>query len=206
MSKSSWSELNWSLQEKPVVQEEFLWSLNVFVSCLFTQRTSGMRSGGCWSRPPVASSNPRVATAVGCTGCRSRRRGGVFVAGVIAFLFVEAQADVALQGCWGQPLLGEAALQEGDAGAEVGQSVDPTGDFSPTEQLQEGAENVWDHKKGSRLYSKTPLSWKHLRVVWLQRARRRSGCSFCASGGRRCLEILCPVPPWFYRCPPPWSL
>lgn len=91
----------------------------------------------------VASSNPRVATAVGrAGGCRSRRRGRVVVAGVIAFLFVEAQADVALQGCRGQPLLREAALQEGDAGAEVGQSVDPTGDFSPAQQLQKRAENV----------------------------------------------------------------
>lgn len=85
----------------------------------------------------LASSDSRVATAVGgAGGRRPGRRGGLVVAGVVAFVFVEAQADVALQGRRGQPLLGEAALQEGDAGAEVGQPVDPTGDFSPTQQLQ----------------------------------------------------------------------
>lgn len=64
------------------------------------------------------------------------RRGGVVVAGLVLLLLVEAQADVALQGGGGQPLLREAALQEGDAGAEVCQSVDPAGDFSPTQQLE----------------------------------------------------------------------
>lgn len=91
------------------------------------------------------SSDSRVATAVGgAGGRRSGRRGGLVIAGIVAFVFVEAQADVALQGRRGQPLLGEAALQEGDAGAEVGQPVDPTGDFSPTQQLQK---NVRDNKK-----------------------------------------------------------
>lgn len=93
----------------------------------------------------LASSDSRVATAVGgAGGRRSGRRGGLVVAGVVTLVFVEAQADVALQGRRGQPLLGEAALQEGDAGAEVGQPVDPTGDFSPTQQLQR---NVRDNKK-----------------------------------------------------------
>lgn len=78
-----------------------------------------------------------MATAVGgAGGRRSGRRGRVVIAGIVALFFVEAQADVALQGRRGQPLLGEAALQEGDAGAEVGQPVDPTGDFSPAQQLQ----------------------------------------------------------------------
>lgn len=39
---------------------------------------------------------------------------------------------MALQGRWGQPFLGEAALEEGDAGAEVGQAVHPAGDLFPT--------------------------------------------------------------------------
>lgn len=89
----------------------------------------------------LVSSDSRVAAAVGgAGGRRSGRRGGVVVAGIVAFFFVEAQADVALQGRRGQPLLGEAALQEGDAGAEVGQPVDPAGDFSPTQQLQKMCE------------------------------------------------------------------
>lgn len=105
-----------------------------------------MRSGGCWSRPlpppspppptPEAGSDPGVAAAVGGATGGSGRRGGVVVAGVAALLFVEAQADVALQGGRGQPLLGEAALQEGDAGAEVGQPVDPAGDFPSAQQLE----------------------------------------------------------------------
>lgn len=45
---------------------------------------------------------------------------------------MEAEADVALQSCWGQPLLGEAALEEGDARAEVGQAVHPARDLFPT--------------------------------------------------------------------------
>lgn len=48
---------------------------------------------------------------------------------------MEPEADVALQGCWGQPLLWEAALEEGDAGAEVGQAVHPAGDLLPTQDL-----------------------------------------------------------------------
>lgn len=48
---------------------------------------------------------------------------------------MQAKADVALQGCWGQPLLGEAALEERDTGAEVGQAVHPAGDLLPTQDL-----------------------------------------------------------------------
>lgn len=48
---------------------------------------------------------------------------------------MEPEADVALQGCRRQPLLGEAALEEGDAGAEVGQAVHPAGDLLPTQDL-----------------------------------------------------------------------
>lgn len=76
-----------------------------------------MRSGGCSSLlmplEPLAavagrsrgqcvcggSSHPRVATAVGGAGGRSTGRGrGVLVAGLVVLLFVEAKADVALQG------------------------------------------------------------------------------------------------------------
>lgn len=97
----------------------------------------------------IARSDPRVATAVG-GACRCpRRRGGVVVAGIVALLFVEAEADVALQGRRGQPLLREAALQEGDAGAEVGQPVDPARDFSSTQQLKSEQKRVrW--RGGSR--------------------------------------------------------
>lgn len=99
----------------------------------------------CPSRPPPptpeAGSDPGVAAAVGGAGGGggSGWRGGVVVAGVAALLFVEAQADVALQGGRGQPLLGEAALQEGDAGAEVGQPVDPAGDFPSAQQLEKNS-------------------------------------------------------------------
>lgn len=83
--------------------------------------------------PPPEGSDPGVATAVGGA---AGRRCGVVLAGVVTLLLVQAQADVALQGRWGQPLLGEAALQEGDAGAEVGQPVDPARDLPSTQQLQ----------------------------------------------------------------------
>lgn len=82
---------------------------------------------------PAEGSDPGVATAVGGA---AGRRSGVILAGVPALLLVQAQADVALQGRWGQPLLGEAALQEGDAGAEVGQPVDPARDLPCTQQLR----------------------------------------------------------------------
>lgn len=48
---------------------------------------------------------------------------------------MEAKADVALQGCWSQPFLGEAALEKGDARAEVGQAVHPARDLFPTQYL-----------------------------------------------------------------------
>lgn len=85
----------------------------VSFSCLFTQRTNSMRSGGCSSLlmplEPLAevagrsrgqcmwgSSHPRVATAV--RGARSGWRRRVLVARLVLLLFVEAEADVALQG------------------------------------------------------------------------------------------------------------
>lgn len=44
-------------------------------------------------------SHPRVVTAVGgAAGSRSGRRRRVLVAGLVMLLFVEAEADVALQG------------------------------------------------------------------------------------------------------------
>lgn len=96
----------------------------------------GWRVGG-------AVLNSRVAAAVGgASGGRSRRGRGVLVAGLILLLLVEAQADVALQGGRGQPLLGQAALKEGDAGAEVGQSVHPAGDLPSTQQLREEWEDM----------------------------------------------------------------
>lgn len=52
---------------------------------------------------------------------------------------MQAQADVALQGSGGQPLLGQAALEEGDAGAEVGQPVDPARALPPTQELEREA-------------------------------------------------------------------
>lgn len=75
-----------------------------------------MRSGGCSSLlmplEPLAevagrsrgqcmwgSSHPRVATAVrGARGGRPGQRRGVLVARLVLLLFVEAEADVALQG------------------------------------------------------------------------------------------------------------
>lgn len=100
----------------------------------------------------AASSDPGVATAVGgAGGRRSGRRGGVLVAGIVVLVFVEAQADVALQGRRGEPLLGEAALQEGDAGAEVGQPVDPARDFSSAQQLKSEQKGVrW--RRGSNTF------------------------------------------------------
>lgn len=58
----------------------------------------------------------------------------VLVAGLTVLLSVEA--DVGLQGGGGQPLLGEAALQEGDAGGEVGEAVHPARGLTPTQQLR----------------------------------------------------------------------
>lgn len=55
---------------------------------------------------------------------------------------MEPEADVALQGCRGQPLLGEAALEEGDAGAEVGQAVHPAGDLLPAQDLSQSRREV----------------------------------------------------------------
>lgn len=53
---------------------------------------------------------------------------------------MEPKANVALQCCRSQPFFGEAALEEGNTGAEVGQAVHPTWDFLPTE-------NLWNKKK-----------------------------------------------------------
>lgn len=99
--------------------------------------------------------NSCVAAAVGgAGGGRSRRRGGVLVAGLVLLLLVEAQADVALQGRRGQPLLGQAALEEGDAGAEVGQPVDPAGDLPSAQQLRENVEkNTLSNKPRQGLIS-----------------------------------------------------
>lgn len=94
-------------------------------------------SGGEVSACGGAVLNSCVAAAVGgAGGGRTRRRRGVLVARLVMLLLVEAEADVALQGRRGQPLLGQAALEEGDAGAEVGQSVDPAGDLSSAQQLR----------------------------------------------------------------------
>lgn len=65
---------------------------------------------------------------------------------------MEAEADVALQGCWGQPLLGEAALEEGDAGAEIGQAVHPAGDLFPTQYL-------WSKPTRSMINSTKTHTW-----------------------------------------------
>lgn len=43
-------------------------------------------------------------------------------------------------------------------------------------------------------------------VNWPQTARKKNGCSFCASGGRRSPWIPFPAPPLFYQCPPLQSL
>lgn len=101
--------------------------------------SSGVGGSGIWR----AVLNSCVAAAVGgAGGGRTRRRGGVLVAGLVLLLLVEAQADVALQGRRGQPLLGQAALEEGDAGAEVGQPVDPAGDLPSAQQLRENVEKT----------------------------------------------------------------
>lgn len=55
---------------------------------------------------------------------------------------MQAKADVALKGCWGQPLLGEAALEERDTGAEVGQAVHPAGDLLPTQDLSQSSREM----------------------------------------------------------------
>ena len=47
-----------------------------------------------------------------------------------------------LEGVRGEPLLGEAALEEGHAGGEVGEAVDPAGDVAAGEDLGEGAGEV----------------------------------------------------------------
>lgn len=97
----------------------------------------GREEEGPASRRAVLNSGVAAAVGGASGGGRSRRGGGVLVAGLVVLLLVEAQADVTLQGRWGQPLLGQAALEEGDAGAEVGQSVDPAGDLPSTQQLRE---------------------------------------------------------------------
>jgi len=62
---------------------------------------SRSRGGRVWSRgqPMLGRSHPRVATAVGGAGGGVSGRGrGVVVARLVVLLFVEAEADVALQG------------------------------------------------------------------------------------------------------------
>ena len=108
--------------------------------------------GGAWRRRRAGArpaSDARVATAVGGAGAaaaapattaggpRGRgRRGAVFVAGLGVVVLVHAQADVALERGGSQPLLGQAALEEGDAGAEVGQPVHPARNLPPAQQLE----------------------------------------------------------------------
>lgn len=52
-------------------------------------------------------------------------------------LLLELLAHTGLQRRGGEPLLREAALQEGDAGAEVGKPIDPARNLLPTENLEE---------------------------------------------------------------------
>lgn len=77
---------------------------------------------------------PAAVRGAPCGGA-PRRRIGVVVAGFVLVFLVEAHADVALQRSRCQPLLGQAALEEGDARAEVGQTVHPARDLTPTQQL-----------------------------------------------------------------------
>lgn len=56
----------------------------------------------------------------GSSGGGGRRgSGGGCILGLLQ-LTLELLANTGLQGGWGQPLLGQAALEEGHAGAEVG--------------------------------------------------------------------------------------
>lgn len=55
---------------------------------------------------------------------------------------MKAKVDVSLQSGRGQPFLGEAALQKGNAGAKVGQAVHPAWDFLPTKDLRNDRETT----------------------------------------------------------------
>lgn len=58
------------------------------------------------------------------------------ILGLLQFL-LQLLADAGLQGRGGEPLLGEAALEEGDAGAEVGQTIDPARNLLPAKNLRQ---------------------------------------------------------------------
>lgn len=100
----------------------------------------------CFSCVVCPESDSGVTAAVRGPGRTSRGpsgRGGVFVAGLGRLILVEAHADVTLEGSRCQPLLGQAALEEGDTGAEVGQTVHPAGDLMAAQQL--GNTHVYKH-------------------------------------------------------------
>lgn len=69
-------------------------------------------------------------------GGRGRRGGGGGSILCLLKLSLELLADAGLQGGRGQPLFGQAALEEGYAGAEVGQPVHPAGDLPATQDLR----------------------------------------------------------------------
>lgn len=72
-------------------------------------------------------------------GPAARRGGhggrGDGVLGLLQFV-LQLLAHAGLQGGGGEPLLGEAALEEGDAGAEVGEPIDPARNLLPAENLE----------------------------------------------------------------------
>lgn len=80
----------------------------------------------------METSEFRVAPGPG--GGRGGR--GDRVLGLLQFA-LQLLAHAGLQRGGREPLLGEAALQEGDAGAEVGQPVDPARNLLPAEDLEE---------------------------------------------------------------------
>lgn len=77
-----------------------------------------------------------VAPGPGARGRAGHGRGGHGVLRLLQ-LVLQLLADAGLQGGGREPLLGEAALEEGDAGAEVGESVDPARNLLPAENLEE---------------------------------------------------------------------
>ena len=75
-------------------------------------------------------------------------------------LFLELLAHAGLQRRGSEPLLWEAALQEGDTGAEVGKTIDPARNLFPTENLEEEKCSIREEVKVIRPLPRRSGRWE----------------------------------------------
>ncbi len=168
-----------------------------------------------WIYSVYVRSHAGVPAAVWCSS-RLLGRWGLVVAGIVCVwvcvLLPKAHADMALErgGC--EPLYRQTTLQKWNTGAEICQSIDPAWDLSTTQQLEREMErmkwfeNVECHQSVKLYIQPSPIKKGLWGVYWPQTAKKKNGCSFCASGGRRSPWTPFPAPPLFYQCPPLQSL